>query len=77
MMLVSHEYCRFEQWDSVEEANHDKDEWEEAVMAPFQSFEPMKLNCSFLTLQKILDEVKNRQLDIVYGISQMRKAAPN
>ena len=63
------------QWDSVEKANHDMAELAEAAMAVYELFEPTSLNCSFLTiLQKILDEVKNRQVDIDSGISQMRKA---
>ena len=48
-------------WDSVEEDNHDMDGLVEAVMAAYESFELMKLNCLFHTLQGILKEVINRQ----------------
>ena len=43
------------QWDSVEEANHDMDGLVEAVRtAVYESFEPMKLNCSFLLYREFL-----------------------
>ena len=64
------------QWDSVEKANHDMAELAEAAMAVYELFEPTSLNCSFLTLQGILEEVINREGDNDYDISHtMGKAA--
>ena len=63
------------QWDSVEKANHDMAELAEAAMAVYELFEPTSLNCSFLTLQGILEEAINRQSDNDYDIPHMGKAA--
>ena len=63
-------------WDSVEEANHNMDGLVEAVRtAVYESFEPMKLNCLFLNIQFILEEVINRQGDNDYDIPHIGKAA--
>ena len=47
----------------------------ESVTAACESFEPMKLNFSFLTLQGVLDEVIQRQDDNNYDILHIGKKA--
>jgi hypothetical protein len=59
----------------VEDANHDVDGLVEALTAAYKSFEPMRLNCLFLTLPGILEEVTNRQGDNDYDIPHMGKKA--